>query len=550
LADGHTLCVANQRSGTVALVDLRRTRPHDEVAVGQHLTGLAVLPDHKHVLVVDDRRHELVALSYDGTHLAVRARLAVGPYPASVAVQSDGSRATVASLWSRRVEVVDLAPLSSPARSGALRVLRVIRLPFAPRQQCVLPGRSQVVVADAFGGHLAVVDVAAGRLLAVHELNGHNLRGLAVSPDGKQLLVAHQVLDQRAPTTRENIERGVLLANVLRLIPLDRVLSPGANLDEASRLIRLGSKGAGAADPAGVAFLDHDRIAVTLAGVNEVALVGADGKTARRIAVGRRPTAVLAGAPGQPVVVVNLLDDSLSLLDPGRGTVTGTVALGPRAGLQSRDRGEQLFYDARLSRDGWLSCHSCHTDGHTNGLLADTLGDNTFGTPKRTLTLLNTALTDPWGWNGAVPYLRDQVRKSLADSMHAPPVPPDRVDDLVAFLHTLPPPPPPEPVTADHADRARVERGRQVFQERGCVRCHIPPLTYSSHGVHDVGFADERGLRKFNPPSLRGVGQGYRFLHDNRAATLEEVFTKFRHKVGADISADELADLLRFLRSL
>jgi hypothetical protein len=65
-----------------------------------------------------------------------------------------------------------------------------------------------------------------------------------------------------------------------------------------------------------------------------------------------------------------------------------------------------------------------------------------------------------------------------------------------------------------------------------------------------VGLADERGLRRFNPPSLRGVGQGYRFLHDNRAATLEEVFTKFHHKVGKATSPADLAYLLRFLRSL
>jgi len=93
-------------------------------------------------------------------------------------------------------------------------------------------------------------------------------------------------------------------------------------------------------------------------------------------------------------------------------------------------------------------------------------------------------------------------------------------------------------------------RGRRRFGEWGCVHCHIPPLTYSSHGVYDVGFADERGLRKFNPPSLRGVGQGYRFLHDNRAASLEEVFTKFGHQVGTDVDRRDLADLLRFLRSL
>jgi cytochrome c peroxidase len=75
-------------------------------------------------------------------------------------------------------------------------------------------------------------------------------------------------------------------------------------------------------------------------------------------------------------------------------------------------------------------------------------------------------------------------------------------------------------------------------------------VTYSSWEVHDVGLADERGLRKFNPPSLRGVGQGYRFLHDNRAASLEEVFTRYHHKLPAGTPQSEVDDLVRFLRSL
>ena len=45
-------------------------------------------------------------------------------------------------------------------------------------------------------------------------------------------------------------------------------------------------------------------------------------------------------------------------------------------------RGERLFHDARLSHDGWMSCHSCHVDGHTNGLVADTLGDGSYGAPN------------------------------------------------------------------------------------------------------------------------------------------------------------------------
>jgi mono/diheme cytochrome c family protein len=361
------------------------------------------------------------------------------------------------------------------------------------------------------------------------------------------------------------------MANVVRVLPMDELLRanpPGATTTSGgnasltlrvgdenakrlspSQLFRLGSPGAGAGDPAAVAVLDGGRLAVALGGVNEVAFLDRAGDTVRRVPVGKRPTALLT-APGRPLVVVNTNDDSLSLLDPENGSVLRTVSLGPQGPLGPRDRGELLFFDARLSRDGWMSCHSCHSDGHTNGLLADTLGDGTYGTPKRTLTLRGTALTDPWGWNGGFKYLQDQIEKSLLDTMSAPTIAPGTIEDLMSFVHSLTPPPPLQPATAEGSDQDQVERGRRLFEAKGCVQCHIPPLTYSSHGVHDVGFADERGRRQFNPPSLRGVSQGSHFLHDNRAATLEDVFTQYHHKVGTHFPASDLADLLRFLRSL
>src|SRR4051812_21446610 len=57
LADGQTLCVANRRSGSVSLVDLGRRQVRDEVTAGRTLAGLALLPDRKHVLVIDDQAH-------------------------------------------------------------------------------------------------------------------------------------------------------------------------------------------------------------------------------------------------------------------------------------------------------------------------------------------------------------------------------------------------------------------------------------------------------------------------------------------------------------
>ncbi len=229
--------------------------------------------------------------------------------------------------------------------------------------------------------------------------------------------------------------------------------------------------------------------------------------------------------------------------------MTRTVSLGAGPEPTPADRGELLFFDARLARDGWLSCNSCHTDGHTNGQLADTLGDDTYGTPKRTLTLRGTALTDPWAWNGGMKYLQDQIEKSMLETMHARSAPGEQVNAILAYLHSLTPPPPLDP-ERDDADLGQINRGRMVFQQHRCTECHIPPLTYSSHGTFDVGFADERGLRLFNPPSLRGVGQGYGYLHDSRARTLEELFTKFHHKVEKDLPEEDRVDLIRFLRSL
>ena len=550
LRDGRTLCVANQRSGTISIVDVPRRKVVGETTIGKRLNDLVLLPDGQTILAVDDERHELIAARIMGERVRVRSRLTTASYPASVVVSADGKWASVASSWSRRVQIVDLTPLSTTDNSATLRIRHTLRLPFAPRNQCALPGGSRLVVTDGFGGGLALLDAVEGKLLVHHEINGHNLRGLAVAPDKKRLLIAHQILDQQLPTLEEKVWRGQLMVNVVRSLPLELLTKPIKDLDKSSEIISLKGNGRGAGDPAGITVLDAEVFAVALAGVNEVAFVNDEGDINRRVSVERRPTAMVRGAAGQPLVTLNTFDDSLSLIDVRQALVVGTIRLGSQPELTCADRGELLFFDAHLSRDGWFSCHSCHTDGHTNGLLSDTLGDNSYGTPKRTLTLRGTALTDPWGWNGSMKYLQDQIEKSLQDTMHAPTVSGEQINDLLSYLHTLPPPPPVEPATGDKRDRETIERGEVIFHERGCIRCHIPPLTYSSHETHDVGFADENGLRKFNPPSLRGVGQGYRYLHDNRAATLEEVFTKYRHKVGSGLTSQERDDLLRFLRSL
>ncbi|MBI5756968.1 MAG: hypothetical protein HZA46_00455 [Planctomycetales bacterium] len=562
LNEGRTLCIANHRSGSLSLVDVAAGRVLGETTVGKRLADLAVLPNRRHLLAVDEATHELIIVSHDRGQLHVDSRQPVSPYPVSVAVSSDGSQAIVASLWSRRLQMIDLRLLGTSDPVAVPRLVHELRLPFAPRRMLWLPGTDDVVVADAFGGRLAIVDARLGQLVALQEIDGHNLQGLSLSADGLRLLMTHQRLKETAPVTQDSIHWGETMANLLGEIPLSDLRNPRLDLRQFSQLTFLGTRETGAGDPAGIAVLDQQSLAVALSGVDELGIVENGGLVAKRIPVGRRPLVVVApvglmsspdsssAATARHVIVVNSLDDSLSVVDPRAGKVVREITLGPKRELTAADRGERLFFDARLSHDGWLSCHSCHTNGHTNGLRADTLGDNSYGAPKRTPTLLGTALTDKWAWNGSFQYLHEQIQKSLATTLRTENTDPQTALDLSTFLHTLPPPPPTEPATSAQSDRSRIERGQNVFREHGCGKCHVPPINYTSHEVHDVGLTDEHGQTKFNAPSLRGVSQLRRFFHDNRAASLEDVFLEFSHPRGTVLDDNELADLLRFLRSL
>jgi YVTN family beta-propeller protein len=538
--DGKWLFTANQRSGSVSVVDLAAGRTIAEVSVGGHLSDLAATPDGARLLAVDEAARELVVLGRVGSELNPERRVKVSPTPVAVRVSADGRRAAVASLWSRQLSIVELDPTP--------HVVRTLDLTFAPRNLLWTEGDKKVIVADSFGGQLAVVDVAGGMVESVRSLPASNIRGLALSADGKRLLVSHQVLNSLAQTTRDDIHWGNLVTNNVLALSLPQVVNPKADLLRDSEQYHLGEVGHGTGDPDGIAVCADARLAVALAGVNEVAIGEKQGGGWKNVSVGARPTAVVANPDGQRVYVANTFGDSVSVVEVKSGQVQATIGLGPQPELKPSDRGEMLFHDARLSNEGWLSCQSCHTDGHTSGRLADTLGDGTYGTPKRIPSLLGVKDTAPLAWNGSVPDLPSQIRKSVETTMRGGKLSAEQVRDLTAYLETLSPPPARARLTGK-SDEGAVRRGQDVFAKQNCATCHTPP-TYTSAKTYDVGLNDEAGLKMFNPPSLRGVGQGGPYFHDGRAATLEEVFTRHRHHGKGELAKQELADLLQFLGSL
>jgi YVTN family beta-propeller protein len=533
---GRWLFTANQRSGSISVLDTSTGKVTAEYTVGRRLADLAISPDERHLFAVDEQANELILLDRQGPRVQVAHRIPVRGSPVSVQVAPNGKNCYVASLWSRWLTIVDL--------SQALPVAQSIDLPFSPRRQLLLREGTKLVVADAFGGQLAVVDMNRAQVESIRSIPGHNIRGLAVSADGERLLVTQQVANRFARAAFEDIHWGNLLTNNVRVLSLAMLLQPDADLLRQSRLIPLGDVGNGSGDPAGICVLPNGQVVAAVAGVNELAVGRETDLSWQRVSVGVRPTAVIAAQDGRQVYVANTLDDSIDLVDLQTHKVQSRILLGPTPALTPADRGEVLFYNAQLSHDGWLSCHSCHSDGHTNGELSDTMSDGSFGTPKRVLSLLGVRDTGPWAWNGSMPDLESQVRQSIESTMRGHKPSAEQVSDLVAFLEALPAPP-----RLGEKDDAQARQGEVVFTKHGCASCHSPPA-YTSRRTYDVGLADENGLRQFNPPSLRGVRYGGPFFHDGRAATLEEVFTKHRHQLPAPLPEPELAALMAFLRSL
>jgi len=104
--------------------------------------------------------------------------------------------------------------------------------------------------------------------------------------------------------------------------------------------------------------------------------------------------------------------------------------------------------------------------------------------------------------------------------------------------------------------------GRKIFERAGCSECHLgSDFTDSSKGVlHEVGtILPTSGMRLggaltgIDTPTLKGVWHTAPYLHDGRAETLLDIFTKYtKDKMGkvSDLTPTELAQLVRYLQEL
>jgi hypothetical protein len=537
--------------------------------------GLAVSPDGARVAVALSDTDEVVVL--DPLSLAVRRRLAVGVEPAGVGF-AGGDRLIVANAGSRDVSLLSAAGAGEEVRLAAGREPYAVAVTQAGEAAAAV---SRMVDTEAPDhpprSEVTFLDPAAGRVTRRVALPSAHLAEDAVfTPDGRYLLIP--ALRSRNLLPIVQVARGWVVSSVLAvvdrqtghvaLLPLNEPNRTfpdpvGVAVDPAGRWAWVSSGGSNR-----VARLDLPRLLATAAELAPGA--PEDFSLTRRyleepFAVELNPRDVVTA--GDFVAVAERLNDSVAWYAPA-GELVARVPVGDPVPLDAPRRGDAVFHNAGYAFQGSFSCRSCHPDAHTDGLTYDFDIDGVGRNILLNRSLRGVAGTAPFKWIGLNPTLQRQCGPRFAMVLtRADPFPEDQLEDLVAFLESLPPPRPDPGAghVAELAAGAR-QRGKEIFERvrrkdgseiplaSRCSTCHGGPH-FSNLLRADVGTRSETdGTGEFDVPHLTGIASKAPYLHDGRARTLEEIWTLpgvgDQHGVVTDLNKAELNDLVQYLKGL
>lgn len=251
--------------------------------------------------------------------------------------------------------------------------------------------------------------------------------------------------------------------------------------------------------------------------------------------------------------------------------------------------GEKLFHDKALSRDGSISCATCHqADAAFTDKLATSKGIDGITGERNAMPLFNLAWKREFFWDGRAPSLREQVLMPIQDhremdeslervcekltanpdysplfraAFRSPGITKEKISlALEQFLLTL-------SARDSRFDRAMAgkaslsdeeKRGFELFMTESeprtgqygadCFHCHGGAL-FSDHQFHNNGLGgNDRGRakitnsaadeHKFSTPSLRNIALTAPYMHDGRFATLEEVVEHYSSGVQRSATLD------------
>ena len=556
-------------------------------------SSIGITPDGTTLLVVNPDSNSLSLV--DTISLTLITEIEVGLDPRTVSADGWGRQAVTANRSSGTVSVIDL-----PLR----RMIGEIAVGALPWGVVMTPAGDAAYVACEEEDWIAVVDVE--RMEVVDRITVEDRpNGLMLSRNGEQLYVTHllsarvSVLDLSTHQVKEviptwadgNLSQSIILHPTQNkaYLPLTRsnTTNPRLTFDTTvfpivtvvdldsgqmlpKEIISLPEADQPVGLPYDAAFLpDGSKLYVVNAASNDVSVINMDtGMRAAHILVGDNPRGVAASPDGTRVYVNNTLAGTVSVIDASKDAVVDTIQVTDIRLPPLLLEGKRMFHSSRspdLSKDGWISCNTCHWEGEQDGRV----WTFSFSGPRNTTSLLGMSGTYPLRWSAEwdesadseFAIVKEQFGSGLLNGeMHPTLENPNAgrspsLDSLALFIDSLTVLP---NMNRDEYPPDLIEEGSALFfdQKIGCAECHPPPY-YTDFQVHDVGtviLPTEVLGPEIDTPTLIGLGRTAPYLHDGSANTLLEILTNKNisdlHGKTSHLSKEQLNDLVIFMLTL
>lgn len=534
--DGERAVVTEFDEGAVAILDRASGSVlHHVPTGGEQPTGVAITPNGALAIVTNSLSG---SVAFVDLKTLKTETLPLRGMPWDVVVAPDGERAYVSVSQLDQVAVIAV---------NERKILGAIPTGRRPRALAITPDGATVAAANMTAGSISYLDTATQTQRAQGPTPAVNLRGVALFPDGREgFVVGQRAQNERATETAIGIWSNQAFLQV-----------PDGPRNGVQNLW-LDLMGQDVADPDSVVLdAERTRAFVTCSGgdsLNVIPIRG-NGDTQTVQNIGAQPRGLAFTPDGKELWVANLLGNDLAVVDPKSLRILRRVSLGPTTRKDPQMSGRYLFGSASIVKGKQFSCNSCHPDGGTDGIswkfvhVPDALGQAN----DRNVKALRGHIADssPYRWSGREPTLADFIREEIPGLMQGAKPTEAEVRALADYVGSLPLPPNPYRAP-DGSFTASALRGKELFAGKaGCASCHAGSKT---SGLHKVWIGTTPPGVELQAPHLEGVYDTDPYLHDGKARTLEEIFSRYNpkklHGKAHELSPTEIKDLLRYVKEL
>jgi len=581
--DGNRLYVVAQESDALLVVNAANHKVLNKIGVGRLPHSVVLSADGQKAYVSNEWADNVSVI--DLASSKVVDTLNTGNGPAGLSLSADGKFLYVIDSYSSNISVIDVNTGEERKRFDAGNNPTGTELSPDGKTLLVTSRRSLIVpYGESIKTELTIVDESTQRITERRNIeSAYLMENAAFTPTGDLALITMIRPKNLVPSIQ--VEQGWMMTyGIVVIEPKQNGKTIQLLIDEPNAFY---------SDPFDIVITpDGKKAFISSSGVNTISVVNIDslrtliaksraeqlanysnnlGISSRyiikRIKTGADPKGLALSTDGKLLYVAEQLEDKIGIISTENLEPAGTIDLGGPSTITVARRGRRLFNNSGHTFQTQFDCYTCHPDMHEDGLVYNMASKDMGRNLTNTQSLRDIGDTPPYKWNGKnqTVYKQDGMRFSTVLTRTEQFNYKD-LDALTAYIITgIPYPPnlqynPNGELTESQLrgkaifERSKDSYGNIIPENNRCITCHTPPYYTNLKMAYVKTLAVSDDSMLFDTPHLNNIYASPPYLHDGRAATLEEIWTKYgkedKHGVVNDMTKNQLNDLVDYLKSL